>query len=199
MGSKLLLAMVGLGAAPQLATPHAPPPALATWQRCDSVSGCAWFPLKHATKRPIGHVHSCTFSYVRTVCRTFPVFRRVVKQAQRVHSGPFWHRHATGQSFSSKSTPPSATVPFRAKSASRTELWLVTFYFSTGNPMANGQMPFVGASACGLDVSLGTRIIVAGLGSYICLDREGFMPVHHADLYDVPAAGSGYRTVEIFP
>jgi hypothetical protein len=62
--------------------------------------------------------------------------------------------------------------------------------------MANGQMPFIGAAACGLDVALGTRIMVAGLGSYTCLDREGFMPFHHADLFNVPL-GTGYREVTV--
>jgi len=49
--------------------------------------------------------------------------------------------------------------------------WL-TAYTWTGNTMANGQYPYVGAVACN-SIPLGTRIYIDGMGEYVVCDRVG--------------------------
>lgn len=46
----------------------------------------------------------------------------------------------------------------------------VTMYAATGQPMANGVQPFVGAVACPRDVPLGTTAKIMDI-SFVCGDR----------------------------
>ena len=48
----------------------------------------------------------------------------------------------------------------------------LTAYTHTGNPMANGQMPYVGAVACN-SLPLGTVIYIEGYGNFVVCDRGG--------------------------
>lgn len=48
----------------------------------------------------------------------------------------------------------------------------LTAYTHTGNPMANGQMPYIGAVACN-SIPLGTVIYVEGYGTYTVCDTGG--------------------------
>jgi hypothetical protein len=150
-----------------------------SWLSCTSRAGCHRYEMPRETRRPIGAWHACTTSPAVTVCITFPRF-----EPKPTHFAALPLRRAMRT---------TATAP-----TGQTELWLVTWYGPTGSPMSSGQMPFVGASACGWDVVLGTRIVVAGIGSFVCLDREGFLPFHHADLFNVPV-GTGYRQVTVIP
>ena len=46
----------------------------------------------------------------------------------------------------------------------------VSHYWSTGNPMADGQMPFVGAVACSSDIGFGSTVITPDGQAWQCLD-----------------------------
>lgn len=48
----------------------------------------------------------------------------------------------------------------------------LTAYTHTGNPMANGQMPYCGAVACN-SIPLGTTIYIEGYGTYVVCDTGG--------------------------
>lgn len=48
----------------------------------------------------------------------------------------------------------------------------LTAYTHTGNPMANGQMPFVGACACN-SLPLGTVVYIEGYGTFTVCDTGG--------------------------
>ncbi|MDD2370889.1 MAG: 3D domain-containing protein [Firmicutes bacterium] len=73
-----------------------------------------------------------------------------------------------------------------------------TAYTSTGNNMANGELPYEGAVACNL-VPLGTKIYIEGYGYFVVKDRIGhssqldiFM-----DTYD-ECIQFGRRTVKVY-
>lgn len=69
----------------------------------------------------------------------------------------------------------------------------VTYYLPTGDPMYNGQMPFVGAAACGWNFPLGTTVILPDGWSVKCLDR-GMLDNDWVDIY-MPSDAAGMRSV----
>lgn len=57
----------------------------------------------------------------------------------------------------------------------------LTAYTHTGNKMANGEYPYVGACACN-SLDLGTVIYIEGYGTYTVCDRGG-MPGNVIDIF----------------
>ena len=70
-----------------------------------------------------------------------------------------------------------------SKKSSMTYLgeYQLTAYTWTGNRMANGQYPYVGACACN-SIPLGTTIYIEGYGTYVVCDRGG-MGSNVVDIY----------------
>jgi len=58
----------------------------------------------------------------------------------------------------------------------------VTYYTWTGNPMASGIYPYVGAAACDYSFSMGTKIFFEDGFEVTCLDR-GHLGYGHVDIY----------------
>lgn len=80
---------------------------------------------------------------------------------------------------SNESTPEAAVEPEAepsteepAKPGRYAGWYQLTAYTHTGNPMANGQMPFVGAVACN-SLPIGTVIYIEGYGTYTVCDTGG--------------------------
>ena len=59
---------------------------------------------------------------------------------------------------------------------------LVTMYGATGNPMANGQMPYVGAAACPRNIPLETKVMIYDV-TFTCADRTAKKYDGRFDLY----------------
>lgn len=130
---------------------------------------CTRYPMpKHTGERVTGHVKTCVRLFPHVIrCVRFPQFPALPAPAPVV-------------------TQPTGT----------TRPMLVTYYLATGNPMANGQYPYIGAAACGADLALGVRVSVPGIGTLTCTDRIGYDPWNHIDVYGIPLA-SGYRLVTV--
>ncbi len=76
---------------------------------------------------------------------------------------------------------------------------LVTEYCDYG-VTASGRYVFSGEAAGGYDLPLWSRVTVAGIGSVVILDRIGFRPYYHVDLWNPSCGaaisfGSQYRMV----
>jgi hypothetical protein len=139
------------------------------WAHMQHVTGrsCVHYPMpKHTGQHITGHVKTCHRQSPHVVVCT------------RVPLFP-------------QPTPAAPRV-----TALRTVPMLITYYLATGSPMADGQYPYIGAAACGYDLSLGTRVIVPGVGTLTCGDRIGYQPWDHIDVYGVPVA-PGYRNVTV--
>lgn len=57
----------------------------------------------------------------------------------------------------------------------------LTAYTHTGNPMANGEYPYIGACACN-SLPMGTVVYIEGHGTYTVCDRGG-MPDYVIDIF----------------
>ena len=57
----------------------------------------------------------------------------------------------------------------------------LTAYTHTGNPMANGEYPYIGACACN-SLPMGTVVYIEGYGTYTVCDRGG-MPDYVIDIF----------------
>ena len=58
----------------------------------------------------------------------------------------------------------------------------VTMYGATGNRMANGDYPYVGAAACPRSIPLGTRIKILDI-PFLCADRTNLKYNGRYDLF----------------
>lgn len=83
------------------------------------------------------------------------------------------------QTPASTEAPESSDVPDTP--ASTGTVFQLTAYTWTGNPMANGQMPYVGACASNY-FPLGTVLYIEGYGRYTVCDRGG-MASNVIDIY----------------
>lgn len=89
--------------------------------------------------------------------------------------------------------------PYPHVSSARGSVMLVTMYCDYG-VTASGRYVFSGEAAGGYDLPLWSRVTVAGIGSFVILDREGFRPWAHLDLWTSScgaaiAFGAQYRMV----
>lgn len=74
----------------------------------------------------------------------------------------------------------------------------VTFYTPTGNRMASGTYPFVGAAACSKNFPFGTILELPDGRTVLCLDRgdgDRHWPNHWIDVF-VPTYRAGLAEVE---
>lgn len=82
----------------------------------------------------------------------------------------------------------------------------VTYYHWTGNRMANGEYPFIGAAACSYDLKMGTVALFNDGRVVICADRGHLSNRGWIDVYadsrdagrDIALAYGSETTVSLF-
>lgn len=170
VSSTLIVLVAILVPRPRITNASAPPP---HWRTC--VLHLDWATMQHVTER------SCT------------------RYSMPKHAGQHPIRYVKTCHQQSPHVRICDHVPTFAQPAPQVATqrpMLITYYLATGDPMANGVYPSVGWAACGYDLSLGTRIMVPGVGVLTCGDRIGYDPWNHIDVFGVPL-NSGYREVSI--
>jgi len=116
------------------------------------------------------------------------------------------HLHNVHRAPKSAPTPvrharaPSSDAP--TQRPARGSVMLTTMYCDYG-VTASGQYVFTGEAAAGYDLPLRSRVSISGMGSYVILDRVGYRPWLHVDVWTSScgaaiAFGTQYRHVTAY-